>query len=830
MSPLRWTWVQRLFGIDGNEIPAGSDVRLTWANLPQSWRVFALLLVVGLAVYAVLRMYRSDASRLPVRGRRLLAGLRISAILLLALMALGPSLGYSHRHVLEPTIVVLRDSSQSMATQDGARDSLERAALGQGENSTARPSRADAVNTLLTPRNDSLLDGLVSRGRLRVLDFAESVQPVAVAESKEPAKTSAPDLDARPIPAIAPLAATGVGTNLHRALTEALSERLSAGIVILTDGQQTDRASGKDELLALARRAAARGTPIFVVGMGDPNRPQNVRVADVFAADRVWKDDPFELQGSIESEGLGGRTVQIELIEQRRDEGSDQLSDGKVLETREVMLPAAGGPSRLTFSHTSKEAGRFAYSLRVPPLEGESSADDNRSTAPAEVKVIDDKARVLVVSGTPNWDYRFLRQILEREKSIDVSCWLQSLEENRGQEGDISITKLPRTREELFNYDVIVLLDPNPNEFDEAWIDLLKDFVREHSGGLLYMAGPSYTSRFLAGPRTEKVRELLPVRFGDVAAIDVESLLQSEDRDWPLGIVERGLDHPLMRFYPELNRSLDAWKLFPGIIWSYPVREAIPAATVLLEHTDPALNQTFGPRPLLVSGQFGSGRTVFAGFDGTWRWRQAGRNAEFFNRFWLQTIRFLVEGRSVEGKRRGSIETDRSRYEVGDRIVVVARLLDPAFKPLEVPQVNAVLESPAGEKLPVILRPTPDQPGRFEAIATARATGRHLLRVELEDAVAGTKIETALSVVPPSLETARTWQDADLLKEIASASQGSYYTVASARDLVEKIPDKRQTITVQGKPQPLWDTGFMLLLVATLLIVEWALRKRYKLL
>ena len=101
---------------------------------------------------------------------------------------------------------------------------------------------------------------------------------------------------------------------------------------------------------------------------------------------------------------------------------------------------------------------------------------------------------------------------------------------------------------------------------------------------------------------------------------------------------------------------------------------------------------------------------------------------------------------------------------------------------------------------------------------------------QLEDAVAGTKIETALSVVPPSLETARTWQDAELLKEIASASQGSYYTVASARDLVEKIPDKRQTITVQGKPQPLWDTGFMLLLVASLLIVEWALRKRYKLL
>ena len=52
-------------------------------------------------------------------------------------------------------------------------------------------------------------------------------------------------------------------------------------------------------------------------------------------------------------------------------------------------------------------------------------------------------------------------------------------------------------------------------------------------------------------------------------------------------------------------------------------------------------------RPLLVSGQYGGGRTIFFGFDGTWRWRPAGRNAEYFNRFWLQTVRFLVEGRAV---------------------------------------------------------------------------------------------------------------------------------------------------------------------------------------
>ena len=40
---------------------------------------------------------------------------------------------------------------------------------------------------------------------------------------------------------------------------------------------------------------------------------------------------------------------------------------------------------------------------------------------------------------------------------------------------------LQRVRQ-LFKYDVVVLLDPDPREFDEEGIELLKQFVREHSG------------------------------------------------------------------------------------------------------------------------------------------------------------------------------------------------------------------------------------------------------------------------------------------------------------------------------------------------------------
>jgi hypothetical protein len=76
-------------------------------------------------------------------------------------------------------------------------------------------------------------------------------------------------------------------------------------------------------------------------------------------------------------------------------------------------------------------AGRFTYTVKAATLAGVSTAEDNQPLTPAEVKVLDDQARVLLVAGGPHWEYRFVSRLLEREKSIDLSCWLQTLDPNR---------------------------------------------------------------------------------------------------------------------------------------------------------------------------------------------------------------------------------------------------------------------------------------------------------------------------------------------------------------------------------------------------------------
>ena len=66
--------------------------KFEWAQLPQSLGAFALVAVVLLLIWYVVRTYRREIDTCPPRIKMLLAGLRIAVILLLVLIFLSPQL------------------------------------------------------------------------------------------------------------------------------------------------------------------------------------------------------------------------------------------------------------------------------------------------------------------------------------------------------------------------------------------------------------------------------------------------------------------------------------------------------------------------------------------------------------------------------------------------------------------------------------------------------------------------------------------------------------------------------------------------------------------
>src|SRR5439155_19065480 len=76
--------------------------------------------------------------------------------------------------------------------------------------------------------------------------------------------------------------------------------------------------------------------------------------------------------------------------------------------------------------------------------------------------------------------------------------------------------------------------------------------------------------------------------------------------------------------------------------------------------------------PLVVQQYLGGGRSMFFGFDESWRWRF--REDELrFNQFWILAVRYLARSKLT----RTELRLDRqSKYQVGEPIKVTVRFPD----------------------------------------------------------------------------------------------------------------------------------------------------------
>lgn len=830
----------KLIGVDPTRIPDGARTEFMWSHAPRSWGVFVLLGVVVALIYGVLYFYRREIATSPKRVRVLLGIVRSAVLVVLFLVFMGPALAFSEHRTIQSFVVLLIDDSLSMSIKDRYPDEKRRERVEKAsglkiisEGREDPPSRAEVVDAVLNKGDGEFYTSLSKKGKVRVLTFSESVKlrdtiPAHGTEDAEDDSVSDEALSLEKGEPLPPLVPSGRATNLAKGIREALKSLSGSpvsGIVLVTDGQST---KGEDPMAA-ADLAARRDVPILSVGVGYPGEPRNVRVADVWAPESVFREDPFVLKARVEVQGMKGTTMPVELLSRKSDAGvGGKAGAGTVVARKTLQFSEAVGQQTATFQYIPKTAGEFIFTVRVATQPNEQLDTDNAKAV--AVKVLSEKARVLLISGSPSWEYRMVRTLLTRDKTIDLSCWLQSMDLDMQQDGNTKIRKLPTKIDDWFKYDVILLFDPNPNEFGEEWVEAMKRYLGEHGGGMLWMAGSKYTARFLSKSRTRAIAEVLPVKVGMLSAMETLSLGKAHAREWPMRLTATGADHVLLRLHkdPMINRR---WcESLPGVYWSYPIKGAKPASQILIEHSDPRLRRKGKARPLLVAGHYGPGRTLFMGFDGTWRWRKLGE--KHFDRYWIQAVRFLVEGRLMGGKRRGRIGTDRDLYAIGDRIAVTAKLYTDDFKPLERQTVPAVLNAGTAAPREFELKTVPGRVGQYQATLTATTLGINEIVVELsrEKTDKKARITRRLMVETPRVEFADPRLNKSLLTELARRTNGKYFEIDELDAVKDSIPDRRETIVVPGKPIELWDTSRLLLLLVALLTLEWALRKYFKLL
>ena len=100
-----------------------------------------------------------------------------------------------------------------------------------------------------------------------------------------------------------------------------------------------------------------------------------------------------------------------------------------------------------------------------------------------------------------------------------------------------------------------------------------------------------------------------------------------------------GSFHPIFRFESNVAANQGILQKLKPMYWHAQGYTLKPLAEVLAVHPDPKKKI-----PLAVQQFVGAGRSMFFGFDETWRWGFR-EDQQRFNQFWVQTVRYLARSR-----------------------------------------------------------------------------------------------------------------------------------------------------------------------------------------
>jgi uncharacterized membrane protein len=616
-----------------------------------------------------------------------------------------------------------------------------------------------------------------------------------------------------------------------------------SAVILLTDGITTTAANFSEfdrDLEKVAEYAEMKGVPLYLVGVGDDHELRDLKLHDLVAPDSVYVNDWIIFQAQLTGKGYQKLKVPI-VLKIREKDGTET----EVARIKGQDVDPGGAPVPIELKYQAKTKGKKLFQLEVIPPEAE---HDNQPvnhtnlklTRMIDVKDPEETIDVLYVEGGPRYEYRYIKTLLEREskdkkgkQSINLKVFLLEGDDDFHTTDTTALAEFPFSAKQLNEYEVIIFGDVNPKspKMGEQKLKAIADFVRDHGGGLLMIAGANHSPHAY---KNTPLADVMPVEVGNTPPKEPASWTQG----YELELSPVGGFHPIFRFESNAGSNQAILQKLAPMYWHAQGFTLKPLAEVLAVHPD-AKKKT----PLAVQQFVGAGRCMFFGFDETWRWRF--RNDEpRFNQFWIQTVRYLSKKRVSET----TLRLDRQMpYQMGDKIKVTVTFPDNLPPPKQAVKVLVQHTPPlkAGadkSETTMDLAKVEGSWATFEGTFPAAREGKYHFRLisplpiqtdtGKKDRVDDDEPPSAeAEVVQPPGELERLRMNKEGMEKAAQISGGRFYTLASAHELPGDLPSGyRVVLNTEGPPHLLWNHSLCFALMIGLLSAEWLLRKRKHLL
>jgi uncharacterized membrane protein len=709
-----------------------------------------ILALLGLGVLALILQYPRLRTKVG-RSRCLwLSAFRLGALVLIIGCFLDPASTERVEKKSSPILAFFVDTSSTMALP------------GKGGK-----SRLEEAITLLLGGEKPLLKSLSERFEVQVYALGESTRPM---EAGETSKLKPAGRQGDPFAAVAKLSSRNVLP------------------ILLSDGKV--KWEGK----------ASPALPFFTVPVGDPDDYRDIWIHTLKAPAIAFRGREVRIEAVVKSHGFHPLTLPV------------SLRDGKKLLTaKSLRIRGDSAEIPLSLSFTLEDVGPHHLSLSIPPQAGESSALNN--SFPFSLRVARDKVRILMISGHPSLNYRYLRMALKSDPSIDLLSFVilrtptDVLNVPLQEQSLIPFPVETLFSKELPQFDLLVLDDfPFHLYVKSAYLEKVRDFVKG-GGGLALIGGPNLLDggRYSGTP----MEDVLPVSTAGKGEYQRETAAKVK-------LTRPGRSHPITRLEATDQENLDLWKEMPALDGVNRLQMKT-AATALLEGGDGV------PYPIVSVGKYGQGRVLVLATDYSWKWRmgmvEKGRGQWAYHRFVERAVRWLSKDPGLdpiqvlipeEGFRRGQKNEVRVRVQSEEESSETRGAVQfSVFDPMGV-KIGAEFKSSG-------------RPGEYLASFTPEKGGTHKLKIE----TAGGSVEEPVEISEP-IEERDGLPDHERLKMIAESTGGKFFS--PKEDLLQELltaAEKRKSLYLEERRTPLRGLFPLPTLILALLSGEWYFRRRW---
>ncbi len=711
----------------------------------QTPNIILLIFIFAVALVLAFLSYRFTLPPLKARRKVLLLVLRWLALISLFL-ALGEALlGVAKKSWEKPKIALLLDSSRSMNIKDKAI------------------TRKEVLQNLLAEKS---FKEVLSKAEISSYLFSDSIVPYNLS-GKLPVFSGE---------------ATSIGNNLEKLKENSRGKEFST-VILFSDGTNN---SGKDPI-AVARNYTM---PVYTVGIGEFVPFKDLSLEKVKYDEITYSGENDTIKVTIKNQGYKGVKIPVLLQENK-----------KVLARKELSFNISGELQETELVFEPEEEGIHRYQVVIPKVEGESFQQNNLKSFTQ--KVLKKRFNLLLVSQSLNWEFSFLKRLLNLNKDITFETLVFS------KSGKPLLPELSQSKK-IEDFDLLIVLD-SPQFLIQNQKEI-KNLLQKKGISFLLLVGEEFYKR----------KEILS--GFDFLPFEIIKEKKPLFQNFILSLSPEGEFHPLTQLSEELEENLFLWTNLPPFEMIIPLKEKNGAKVLTLVKTGEE------SLPAIIIRELEKGKIEVLGLSPLWKWDfllwGVKEDNSAYKKFWENSFRWLLSREDLE---RFKIYTDKAVYKRGEEIKFNSRVFDESYQKIKGAEIK-IKVYPKGKEADSLLFNLMPEDGDYYYTLSFLPPGEYLFKGEArkEEFILGS-YSGKFEIEDVSLEDEDLKPDKELLKEIALLSGGDYSEPEDFASLLKRL-DLEKKPRLKIREITLWDKPLLLFFFIFFLSLEWFFRKRFQLL